>query len=61
MVCPIYEDLRISLVMLVNPAFGGYSNIQKVCFLLTDSRMVRFGSKVCILMLERRRNFLSRV
>ena len=36
MVCPIYEDLRMSLVseaMLVNPAFGGYSDMQKLCFL----------------------------
>ena len=44
MVCPIYEDLRMSLVsetMLVNPAFGGYSDMQKLCFLLSDSRMVR--------------------
>ena len=44
MVCPIYEDLRMSLVseaMLVIPAFGGYSDMQKLCFLLSDSRMVR--------------------
>ena len=43
MVCLIYEDLRTSLVseaMLVNPAFGGHSDIQKLCFLLSDSRMV---------------------
>ena len=36
MVCPIYEDLRMSLVseaMLVNPDFGGYSDMQKLCFL----------------------------
>ena len=64
MVCPIYEDLRMSLVseaMLVNPAFGGYSDMQKLCFLLSDSRMVRSSSRVCTLILERRRNFLSRV
>ena len=64
MVCPIYEDLRMSLVseaMLVNPAFGGYSDIQKLCFLLSDSRMVRSSSKVCTLILEGRSNFLSRV
>ena len=64
MVCPIYEDLRMSLVneaMLVNPAFGGYSDMQKLCFLLSDSRMVRSSSKVCTLILERRRNFLSGV
>ena len=57
MVCPIYEDHRMSLVneaMLVNPAFGGYSD-------LSDSRMVRSSSRVCTLILERRRNFLSRL
>ena len=50
MVCPIYEDLRMSLVseaMLVNPDFGGYSDMQKLCFLLSDSRMVRSSSRVC--------------
>ena len=63
-VCPIYEDLRMSLVsdaMLVNPAFCGYSDMQKLCFLLSNSRMVRLSSKVCTPLLERRRNFLSRV
>ena len=37
MACPAYEDLRFSLVteaMFVNPDFEGYSNMQKMCFLL---------------------------
>ena len=52
-VCPVYDDLRLSLIseaLLVNPAF-----------LLSDSRMVRSSAKVCTLILERRRNFLSRL
>ena len=64
MVCPVYDDLRLSLIseaLLVNPAFEGYSNMQKLCFLLSDSRMVRSSAKVCSLILERRRNFLSRL
>ena len=35
-VCPTYEDLRMSLVseaMLVNAAFEGYSDLQKLFFL----------------------------
>ena len=42
MVCPVYDDLRLSLIseaLLVNPAFEGYSDMQKLCFLLSDSRM----------------------
>ena len=61
MVCPIYDDLRLSLIsedLLVNPAFEGYSDMQKLCFLLSDSRMVRSSAKVCMLTLERRRNFV---
>ena len=64
MVCPVYDDLRLSLIseaLLVNPAFEGYSDMQKMCFLLSDSRMVRSSAKVCSLILERRRNFLSRL
>ena len=56
---PIYEDLSMSLVseaMFVNPAFEGYSDRQKLCFLLSDSKMVRSSAKVCTLILERRRN-----
>ena len=63
MVCPIYEDLRLSLIreaVLINPDFEGLSVIQKMCFLLSDSQIVRSSSKVCTLILERRRNFLSR-
>ena len=43
MVCPVYEDLRFGLVteaMLVNSDFEGYSNMQKMCFLLSDFRIV---------------------
>ena len=61
MVRPIYEDLRLKLVseaMLVDPAFGSYSDIQKLCFLLSYSIMVRLSSKVCTLLLERRRKDL---
>ena len=64
MVCPAYDDLRLSLIseaFLVNPAIEGYSDMQKLCFLLSDSRMVRSSAKVCSLILERRRNFLSRL
>ena len=64
MVCPVYDDLRLSLIseaLLVNSAFEGYSDMQKLCFLLSDSRMVRSSAKVCSLILERRRNFLSRL
>ena len=64
MVCPIYDDLRLSLIseaLFVNPTFEGYSDMQKLCFLLPDSRMVRSSAKVCTLILERRRNFLSRL
>ena len=35
MVCPLYENLRFSLVteaILVNPDFEGYSNMQKCAF-----------------------------
>ena len=35
MVCPIYEDLRLSLIreaVLINPDFEGLSDIQKMCF-----------------------------
>ena len=63
MVCPIYEDLRLSLIreaVLINPDFEGLSDIQKMCFLLSDSQIVRSSAKVCTLILERRRNFLSR-
>ena len=64
MVCPVYDDLRLSLIseaLLVNPAFGGYSDTQKLCLLLSDSRMVRSSATVCSLILERRRNFLRRL
>ena len=63
MVCPIYEDLRLSLIreaVLINPDFEGLSDIQKMCFLLSDSQIVRSSAKVCTLILEPRRNFLSR-
>ena len=62
MVCPIYKDLRLSLIrdVLINPDFEGLSDIQKMCFLLSDSQIVRSSAKVCTLILERRRNFLSR-
>ena len=63
MVCHIYEDLRLSLIreaVLINPDFKGLSDIQKMCFLLSDSQIVRSSAKVCTLILERRRNFLSR-
>ena len=36
MVCPVYDDQRLSLIseaLLVNPAFEGYSDMQKLCFL----------------------------
>ena len=46
---------------LVSEAMLVYSDMQKLCFLLSDSRMVRSSSRVCTLILERRRNFLSRV
>ena len=64
MICPIYDDLRLSFIseaLLVNPAFEGYSDMQKLCFLLSDSRLVRSSAKVCTLILERRRNVLSRL
>ena len=64
MVCPVYDDLRLRLIseaLLVNPAFEGYSDMQNFCFLLSDSRMVRSSAKVCSLILERRRKFLSRL
>ena len=64
MVCPVYDDLRLSLIseaLLVNSAFVGYSDMPKLCFLLSDSRMVRSSAKVCSLILERRRNFISRL
>ena len=35
MVCPVYDDLRLSLIseaLLVNPAFEGYSDMQKNVF-----------------------------
>ena len=35
-------------------------HIQKMCFLLSDSQIVRSSAKVCTLILERRSNFLSR-
>ena len=57
---PIHEDLSMSLVseaMLVKPVFEGYSDKQRLCFLLSDSRMVRPSAKVCTLILERWRNF----
>ena len=63
MVCPIYEDLRLSLIheaVLINPEFEGFSDIQKTCFLLSYSQIVKPSAKVCTLILERRRNFLSR-
>ena len=50
MVCPIYEDLRLSLIreaVLINPDFEGLSDIQKMCFLLSDSQIVRSSAKVC--------------
>ena len=62
MVCSVYEDLRFGLVteaMLVNPDFEGYRNMPKMCFLLSDFRIVRSSARFCTLILERRRNFLS--
>ena len=35
--------------------------MQKLCFLLSDSRMVRLSANVCSLILERRTNLLSRL
>ena len=68
MVCPAYEDLRFGLVteaMLVNPDFEGYSNMQKKKkkkrVISSDSRIVRSSARFCTLILERRRNFLSRM
>ena len=55
---PIYEYLSMSSVseaILVNPVFEGYSNRQKLCFLLSDSKMVGSNAKICSLILERRR------
>ena len=63
MVCPIYKDLRLSLILkaaLTNADFEDFSDIQKLCFLLSDSKSVTSSAKVCTLILERRRNFLSR-
>ena len=43
MVSPVYDELRLRLIseaLLVNPAFEGYSDMQKLCFLLSNSRMV---------------------
>lgn len=64
MLCPLYEDLRCNLLyeaMLINPDFESYSNLQKMCFLLSDSRIVRSSARVCTLVLERRGNLLSRM
>ena len=64
MLCPLYEDLRCNLLyeaMLINPDFENYSNLQKMCFLLSDSRIVRSSARVCTLVLERRGNLLSRM
>ena len=64
MVCPVYDDLKLSLrseALLVSPAFEGYSDMRNMCFLLSDSRMVRSSAKVCTLIFERLRNFLSRL
>ena len=47
--------------ILVNPASEGYSDKQRLGFLLFDSRMVRSSAKVCTLILERGRNVLSRL
>ena len=66
MLCPLYEDLRCNLIyeaMIINPDFESYtcSNLQKMCFLLSDSRIVRSSARVCTLVLERRGNLLSRM
>ena len=55
MVCPVYDDLRLSLIR--RPCCEGYSDMEKLCFLLSDPRMVMSSTKVCSL--EQRRNFLS--
>lgn len=64
MICPIYEDLRFILLCearMINPDFESYSHLQKMCFLLSDSRMVRSSARVCTLILERRGNLLRKV
>ena len=50
-------DLRFGLVteaMFENSDFEGYSNMQKMCFLLSDSRIVRSSTRFCTLILEQR-------
>ena len=63
--CPLYEDLRCNLLyedMVINPDFESYNSIlQKMCFLLSDSRIVTSSARVCTLVLERRGNLLSRM
>ena len=35
----------VTEAMLVNPDFECYSNMQKMCFLLSDSRIVRSSAR----------------
>lgn len=59
--CHIYNDLRDQLYKRArehSQNFDSFSNIQKMCFILSSDQCVRVTAKTCWEILKRRRNLL---
>jgi hypothetical protein len=60
--CPVYEDLRVQLfheASYVCSNFNSFSDIDKLCFIMSNNEIVKCSAKTCWLILERRRNFIT--
>jgi hypothetical protein len=58
--CPLYEDLRFELfnnAMYLCPYLYGFTDCEKLCFILSNADIVQLSAKTCLLILERRRRF----
>lgn len=59
--CPLYQDLRDTLYIKasdIQESFNTFSNIDKLCFIMSNKDMVKISAKTCNDILSRRRNLI---
>ena len=60
--CPLYEDIRCDLfnnAISVCDMFNYFTDIEKMCYILSNPNIVKDSAKTCWLILERRKLFLT--